>query len=332
MNGAPKPPDEPARLAALERYAILDTEPEPTFDRIAGLVSRILEVPIALVSLVDVERQWFKACIGLPIHETSRDVAFCAHAIHANDVFEIPDATADPRFVDNPLVTGPPFIRAYLGAPLCTPDNQRIGTLCALDSRPREFTPSQIATLVDLAKIVVDELELRRVARGLREAQQQLAELAVTDSLTGLSNRRGLDARLDVLAAEAARGRRFSIAIADIDHFKRVNDSHGHAVGDRVLVAVAHALRDAVRKSDLVARLGGEEFCIVQADVDGELSTMLTERLRVAVAAIGDPVAVTASFGVCHSSTTADPVAMLAAADAALYRAKRAGRDRVVAG
>jgi diguanylate cyclase (GGDEF)-like protein len=138
-----------------------------------------------------------------------------------------------------------------------------------------------------------------------------------------------LDDRLELLAAEARRGRRFSLAIVDIDHFKRVNDTHGHAVGDRVLVGVAQALRDAVRRSDLVARLGGEEFCVVQTDVDPDLMAMLTERLRTTIETSIRPIAVTASFGVCHSSVSMVPGEMLVKADGALYMAKRAGRNRV---
>jgi diguanylate cyclase (GGDEF)-like protein len=152
----------------------------------------------------------------------------------------------------------------------------------------------------------------------------------VTDELTGLPNRRTLRERLELLSAEAARGRRFTVAIADIDHFKRVNDTHGHGVGDQVLVAVGRALRAAIRRSDLAARTGGEEFCVIQTDVDVALMQLLTERLRAAIAAIHEPLAVTASFGVCHSSVATDPEAILEAADAALYRAKRSGRNRVV--
>ncbi|MGN6107266.1 MAG: sensor domain-containing diguanylate cyclase, partial [Kofleriaceae bacterium] len=165
---------------------------------------------------------------------------------------------------------------------------------------------------------------------ALERARQRIAELADTDELTGLPNRRALRQRLELAAAEAARGRTFAVAIADVDHFKRVNDTHGHPTGDRVLVEVARALAQAVRRGDLVARLGGEEFCIVQADVTPSQGEALVERLRAAVAQIAAPVAVTASFGVCHSSTTAVPDEMLAAADAALYRAKAAGRNRVV--
>jgi diguanylate cyclase len=163
----------------------------------------------------------------------------------------------------------------------------------------------------------------------LTRIQAQLGELIVTDELTGLTNRRGLRQRLDLLDAEAARGRRFAIAVCDLDHFKRINDEHGHDAGDRVLRAAAHTLRRSVRRNDLVARLGGAEFCIVFADVDEAHAVRLLERVRLALAATDAPVKVTASFGVCHSSTAPGSDAMIARADAALYRAKRDGRDRV---
>lgn len=322
MGAAAKPANEEQRLAALRALEILDTPAEPGFDRVTNLVSRLLDVPMALVSFVDVERQWFKSCIGLDSTEAPREHAFCAHAILAPDVLEVPDATRDDRFRDNPLVTGAPYVRAYVGAPLVTRDKQRVGTLCAIDTRTRDFTPEQLASLVDLAAIVVDELELRRV-------QRQLAEMARTDELTKLPNRRAMRDRLDLLAAEAARGRKFTVTIADIDFFKKVNDTHGHSIGDEVLVAVATSLQGAIRKSDLVARMGGEEFCIVQTDVDPDLAVMLADRLRASVAAIVEPVAVTASFGIVHSSVSTNPDEMLELADAALYRAKANGRNRV---
>ncbi|HEY0249985.1 MAG TPA: GGDEF domain-containing protein, partial [Kofleriaceae bacterium] len=163
-----------------------------------------------------------------------------------------------------------------------------------------------------------------------RQAQLRLAELAITDELTQLPNRRALNERLELLAAEAARGRRFSVAIIDIDHFKKVNDTHGHAVGDQVLIAVAKTLRESIRRSDMIARMGGEEFCVIQTDIDVDLMTMLTERLRVAIENISEPLSVTASFGVCHSSKTREPTALLHYSDEALYAAKRGGRNRVV--
>ncbi|HEY1546450.1 MAG TPA: diguanylate cyclase [Kofleriaceae bacterium] len=584
----PIPADDAARVEALREYDVLDTIAEESFDRVTRLVARTLDVPIALVSLVDLDRQWFKSCVGLDARETSRNVAFCSYAIMSDELFVVPNALADDRFRDNPLVTDGPKIRAYAGAPLVTEQGFRLGTLCAIDQRPRQFSHSQLDTLRDLAGVVVDQLELRRLARdrklferitnlspsaiyildtlhqrvtwasraanellgyelgavelimsdmheddralaishaknvarlpdgfyeedtfrvraadgdyrallvrempfdrdgeaitetlsiatdvtalvaaearardaehlladrvrvleavlesagegiivsdehrrivvansaarrlvgievsakpreygdnvaiergmfeadgetvfdrdqipllralrgeladdvrmvikdelhpggvhlqltgrpilddrdqirgavvtmadvtALHVAHARVAELAVTDALTGLPNRRVLDDRLELLAAEARRGRRFSLAIVDIDHFKRVNDTHGHAVGDRVLVGVAQALRDAVRRSDLVARLGGEEFCVVQTDVDPDLMAMLTERLRTTIETSIRPIAVTASFGVCHSSVSMVPGEMLVKADGALYMAKRAGRNRV---
>lgn len=139
----PLPPNERERLAALRRYVVLDTPPEAAFERITRLASRLLHVPISLVSLVDESRQWFKSAFGLPLRQTSREVSFCAHAILNRDVTVVADATLDRRFLDNPLVTGDPRIRSYAGAPLTTPDGFNLGTLCAIDTVPRRFTPEE---------------------------------------------------------------------------------------------------------------------------------------------------------------------------------------------
>src|SRR5919199_3380376 len=156
------PHNEPERLRALRRYGILDTPPESAFDRITGLAARLFDVPIVLVTLVDEGRQWFKSCYGLDLRQTEREVSFCAHALLADEVLVVPDATRDPRFADNPLVLGPPDIRFYAGAPLKTPDGFTLGTLCIIDTAPRDgLDAGQAATLVDLAALVMDELELR---------------------------------------------------------------------------------------------------------------------------------------------------------------------------
>ena len=161
-------PDDRARLAALTRYNILDTATEPAFDRITATLARLLDVPIALVSFVDEDRQWFKSSVGLDARETPRSIAFCAHAIEHDEPFVIPDALADDRFRDNPLVTGAPHIRSYAGAPLITADGFRLGTLCAIDREPRQLSADQLLSLADLARVVVDLMELRIARREQR--------------------------------------------------------------------------------------------------------------------------------------------------------------------
>jgi formate hydrogenlyase transcriptional activator len=167
---APAPANEQRRLAALRRYRILDTAPERDFDDLASLAARICGTPTALVSLVDSDRQWFKARVGFDAEETSRDVAFCAHAILQSDLLIIPDASADPGFSTNPLVTGPPYIRFYAGAPLVMPDGRVLGTLCVMDQVPRQLSPDQAEALRTLSRQVVVELELRRVRTDLESA------------------------------------------------------------------------------------------------------------------------------------------------------------------
>lgn len=154
----PLPEDEDNRLASLRQLSILDTKPEDRFDRITRLAAKMFGVPIALVSLVDQNRQWFKSCYGLDATETSREVSFCAHALLDKKVMLVPDALADPRFADNPLVTGEPRIRFYAGYPLTLPNSTRVGTLCLIDVRPREFTERQVDILKDLGSMVEREL------------------------------------------------------------------------------------------------------------------------------------------------------------------------------
>src|SRR4051794_16942337 len=141
---APAKSNEARRLKVLWQYEVLDTVPEEVFDNLTELAARICEAPIALISLVDERRQWFKARVGTTVNETSRDISFCAHAINqASDLFIVPDASKDERFAKNPLVTSDPKIRFYAGAPLVTPDGYALGTLCVIDKSPRELRPDQ---------------------------------------------------------------------------------------------------------------------------------------------------------------------------------------------
>lgn len=165
---APYPANEEARLRFLRSMDILDSPPEECFDRITRVAAELLQVPIALVSLVDANRQWFKARVGLEISETPRDIAFCAHALHAETALVIPDTLADVRFHDNPVVTGPPFIRFYAGIPLRSSEGLVLGTLCAIDSKPRTFPERTLSALADLARIVERELLQRVMMDGAK--------------------------------------------------------------------------------------------------------------------------------------------------------------------
>ncbi len=158
MLHAPIPDDDVQRLKVLHDLLILDTPPEERFDRIVEFAASEFEVPIALVSLVDRNRQWFKARVGLQACETSRDISFCGHALVESEALVIPDALADPRFADNPLVLGAPFIRFYAGAPLRVPGSAVLGTLCLIDTRPRRLDRTDLAILGSLRDLVVQEL------------------------------------------------------------------------------------------------------------------------------------------------------------------------------
>jgi len=314
--------EELKRLEDLDWYDVLDTPPEEAFDRITRTAKFALDVPMALVSLVDRDRQWFKSRQGLAAPETPREISFCTHAIQRGDVFVVADSWIDPRFRDNPLVTGMPFIRAYAGQPLTTPRGFRIGTLCVLDTAPRRFSPAQLSTLADLACLVTDELELRQVA--------------TKDSLTGALRRRTFYERASGQVEQARRyARSLSFVSLDIDHFKAINDRFGHQAGDAILQEVGKLVRTEIRAVDLFARVGGEEFILALPETDAQAAVILAERLRLILETAcvdreNPSLCVTASFGVAELQAedgTVDDV--LKRADEALYQAKAAGRNRV---
>ncbi len=304
---------EADRLAALARYDVLDTPAEASFDRITALVRSILGVPMAAVSLIDRERQWFKSHPGLNASETPRSIAFCSHTIRSSRPFIVPDAGADDRFCDNPLVKGTPNIAAYAGVPLTSRDGYHVGTLCALDASPRSFSPREIDILTGLAAIVTDELELRRIA--------------CHDHLTGVLARRAFLAEADrAIGRRNRHGRPAALVLFDLDHFKAVNDAGGHAAGDAALRAVSAACTAMLRAEDVLGRIGGEEFGVLLPEQAGE-AVAAAERFRLGIAAIPG-LRVTASFGVAPlTGDIASAGAWLAVADHALFAAKRGGRN-----
>ncbi|MEG3122352.1 GGDEF domain-containing protein [Sphingomonas sp. GB1N7] len=313
--------DDDARVAALRRLDVLDTALEEPFEKIVTLVRTVLAVPMATVTLVDRDRQWFKAKRGIDHTETPRSISFCTHTIAQREPLIIEDARSDPRFANSPLVVGPPFVRSYAGIPLRTPEGYNVGALCAMDSRLRGFSPADVAILSNFANIVCDELELRLIAQ--------------VDHLTGALTRRGFIEQAEREMARAVRyGRKSSLVILDVDHFKSVNDTHGHTVGDQVLRQIASIAEVTLRPSDVFGRLGGEEFAMLLPETSDAEALQVTERLRRTIADFAMPLPgggtrhVTASFGIAEwSAGFASTTAWIEQADTMLYLAKASGRN-----
>lgn len=257
------PEDESSRLEELRSLKILDTPPEERFDRLTRMAKRMFSVPIAVVSLVDENRQWFKSCIGLSVSETPRDISFCGHAILGDGLFIIPDTAQDQRFMDNPLVLGDPFIRFYAGCPLRLPNNSKMGTLCIIDVKPRHFNDEDTELLRDLASMVESEL-----------AALQIATL---DELTKITNRRGFLVLAQKLLNYCKRTRvKASLVFFDLNNLKPINDKFGHSEGDRALTIFADLMSTNIRDSDIFARLGGDEFValLLNASEEGAKSAV----------------------------------------------------------
>lgn len=352
---APIPLDEQARLEALHRICILDTPPEDAYDDLTRLAAVICNVPIATITLVDEDRQWFKAKVGVESRETPRSVSFCAHAILGNELFEVADAQQDERFRANPLVTGDPRIRFYAGMPIKGPSGHNLGTLCVIDRKPRQLTEADRVALRVLARqaaahILIHqqvgelqeasrrqaqiELKLRESQDHLRDSNRRLQELVRTDALTGLGNRRLFEERLRQSWKLAGRlNVPLSILMLDIDHFKGINDRYGHAAGDDVLRRLGMALERSIRESDICARYGGEEFAVLLPATTLPDAIALADQLRVNIANTEcGGISVTVSIGVaCDEAVSAgaDASNLVSRADTALYAAKAAGRNRV---
>lgn len=320
-----KKPDLPAneaqRLFALRSLNVLDTPNEERFDRITRMAQRLFNVDIAVVSLVDTNRQWFKSCIGLDATETSRDVSFCGHAILDDAVMVIENALEDERFRDNPLVLDEPKIRFYAGCPLKAMDGSKLGTLCLIDTEPRVFSDADKMSLKDLASMVESEL----VA----------IDLATQDELTGILNRRGFvmlaQHGLNMCVRENLPA---VLVFFDLNRFKPINDQFGHIEGDRALTLFSNELTRVVRKVDLCARLGGDEFVVLLADADKQHAESILRRLSQNLSRVASEFQLRYAIDFSHGLVLFDPDrhnsldALLIDGDRLMYQMKRQSQPK----
>ncbi|RUO20419.1 GGDEF domain-containing protein [Aliidiomarina iranensis] len=256
------PENEAERLHALRTLSILDTGHEERFDRVTRMAKRMFGVDIALVSLIDANRQWFKSKQGLDTSETPRDISFCAHAINQDGLFIIPNTVEDERFFDNPLVTSGPKIRFYAGYPLKLRPGLKIGTLCLIDSSPRELSDDDKQILADLGAMI--EQEVKSI------------QMATLDELTLISNRRGFLNLANYAISMCKRHELpFTFVLFDLNKFKQINDTYGHHEGDYVLKTFARLMLETFRESDVVGRLGGDEFTLMLSNAGEEQVTTI---------------------------------------------------------
>ena len=279
--------DEPRRLAALRRYRILDTEPEQSFDDLTLLASHICGTPIALISLIDRDRQWFKSRVGVDLTETSRGVAICAHAIQQHDIFIVPDTLESETFKNNPYVSGEPHIRFYAGAPLITPEGHALGTLCVMDQVPRTLTAEQLEALEALRRQAQAQLQLRLnlkelegalAARDRSEGEQQRLINELNEALENVQKLSGL---LPFCSACY-----FNMTIpADPLAIPRVTDGVKHMLQEKkwpeerimaVELALQEALANAIRHGcgNVASR---QVQCVVTVDDKGELLVVVRD-------------------------------------------------------
>jgi diguanylate cyclase (GGDEF)-like protein len=316
-----------ARLDAVAWMTEASSDGE-SFDRVTRVLAHLLDCPFALFSMIRSDGQLIRSAFGMDAGERPvPEGAFCRHAVVTGVLLTVLDASQDERFRDAALVVGPPHIRFYAGMPVRAPNGMIVGTLCVIDTAPREFTPDIESVLEDLCACLEELLLLRT--------------LSVTDKLTGLYNRAFYD---DLLEREWSSARRdsdeLSLVLVDVDHFKAYNDSMGHQAGDACLKAVAAALSGQFRRpGDVVSRYGGEEFIVLLPRTSAVEAQRLADQAAQAVSQMqithpGAPRGhVTISAGVAsHTPIFGDgPEQLLARADTALYSAKASGRNTVCA-
>lgn len=352
----PVPFNEVARLEALHRYDLAIDPCEREFSDLVSVAASVCRTPVALIGFLNRDRLTIKSAVGVTACHVPRRSSFGRYVIcTSGQPLIVPDARLDPRFADNLLVTHDPHVRFYAAAPLVEPGGHTVGMLAVADLGPRDLSDRQRQTLQTLARQVIALLELRQTKRRLeREISERasyerrvatyqrqlqatnnlLGAASVTDSLTGLANRRAFEQRL---VAEIDRANRLlyslSLLMIDIDHFKHINDTFGHPAGDDVIRLVADVLQSATRTTDFVARLGGDEFTVILPGTDVQGAILFAERCRSAVESVRCPHGrARISVGAAQLMPGAlDRSALVQSADQALIGAKKTGRNRVAA-
>ncbi|HVY52471.1 MAG TPA: sensor domain-containing diguanylate cyclase [Devosia sp.] len=316
--------DEEGRLAALRRYDLSDTLDRGPTQNVVDLLQDVLQVPGAAITLLDAETEWLRALRGADLASIPRRHGFCEETIRQYGAISVPDARDDGRFAASPLVAGAPNIRAYVGAPLSTPEGYNIGALWAFDVQPRQFSERELRLVEKLARLVIEYLELRQIARQ--------------DPMTGALTRGGFLAEVEKDFQRSVRyDRPSALVMIDVDNFRAINDRYGHPAGDAVLVSIAAACMGTMRRSDVFGRVGGGEFGLLLPETEPEEAAGAAERIRriveeTIVEAGGDAsIKATISLGVAPIPPAAEgAAAWISEADIALYEAKQFGRNRVV--
>ncbi|MDH3317537.1 MAG: sensor domain-containing diguanylate cyclase [Gammaproteobacteria bacterium] len=329
MPVAPLPENESERLRVLESYGIMGTQAEPVFEHLIKLAAEICNTPMAMISLIDRNRQWFYARYGVDVEETDRVHALCAHSILEPGLTEVRDAREDNRFADSPLVTQFPHIRFYAAQPIKSAEGFCIGTVCVAGNVPSGLFDFQRASLKLLAEVVSQLFESRK---GMLESKRRLTHLATHDSLTMLPNRAlGLDRLKRAISRAHRYHTKAALLFIDLDKFKQVNDDYGHVGGDELLVEVAKRLLAGTRETDSVARWGGDEFLVVLSDIEDvekaeSKRRSLKARLDESYKVRGETVYISASIGLAlYPAHGEDEGALLTHADTEMYQAKHRG-------
>lgn len=262
------------QLDALRALSLFNASPDERFDRLTRLAKRVFNVPVAKVTLVAPDMVYTVSCAGEKRTAIPRELSFCSHAIHSDDIMIVTDTREDERFADNPFVVGAPHVRFYAGYPLVV-NGCRLGTLCIVDEVPRNMTPEDIILMKDLAATVEHELTA--------------LQMAIVDGLTALVNRRGFETLAQNGLNVCSRMQRpASLLFFDLNGFKAINDTFGHAEGDVALRNFASALKKTFRSTDIIGRLGGDEFAVLLLDSSPSDTRAAISRLRVTVTSQND--------------------------------------------